>query len=149
MRHVARWGNALRLGSPTSEVGSDCREDFFEERAVGAGVGGGLGGGRADLTAFDHNGAVEAAGFKFFEDGGEIHFARAELDHHVGFGFPVGSRLNRAVFGAKPGDVREDRREFGDRIFARVIDDVAGVIPNFEIGGIQPISCDTGSGCEL
>ena len=56
------------------------------------------------------------------------------MDHHVGFGFPVGSRLNRAVFGAKPGDVREDRLEFGDRIFARVIDNVAGVIPDFEVG---------------
>ena len=97
-------------------------------------MGGGLGGGRADLAALDHNGAVEAAGFQFPEDGGEIDLARAKLDHDVGFAFAVGAGGDGAIFGAETGDVREEGLEFGDGIFAGVVDDVAGVIPDFEIG---------------
>ena len=119
--------------APPRSLRSDGREDFFQKLAVGAGVGGGLGGGRADLAALDHNGAVESAGFQFPEDGGEIDLARAKLDHHVGFAFAVGAGGDGAILGAETGDVREDGLEFGDGIFAGVVDDVAGVIPDFEI----------------
>ena len=106
------------------------RQNLFEEVAIGGSVGGRLFGGLSDLAAFDHDRPVKASGFESFEDRWEIDLAGAELDHDVALEFA-------AVFGAEAGNVRRDRVDLGDRILARVIDDIAGVVPDREIAMID------------
>ena len=81
---------------------------------------------RLHTEAFDHDRPVKASGFESFEDRWEIDLAGAELDHDVALEFA-------AVFGVEAGNVRRDRVDLGNRILARVMDNIAGVIPDREI----------------
>lgn len=120
-------------GRELNAARSDAREYAGEEIAVGFGVGRGLGGGRADLAAFDHHGTVETARLQALEHGGEVDLTGAKLDHHVGLALAGGVDGDRAIFRAETGDVLDDGFQFFDRVFAGVVDDVAGVVPDFEI----------------
>src|SRR5262245_66208715 len=85
-------------------------ENLLQKFTVGARIRRGLFRRRAHLAALDHHRPVESAGFQLLEDAGEIHFARAKLDHHVAFHFA-------AIFRAEASDASPDRLDLGPGFF--------------------------------
>src|SRR5713101_3484419 len=114
------WTTAVRTLSLSS---LQARQDVFEERSICPRIRHRLLGGCADLAALDHDRSVESGGVQRAEDAREVHFSRAELNHHVACEGP-------AILRAEAGDVLSNGFQFFNRVFAGVVDDVAGVIPD-------------------
>ena len=74
------------------------------------------------------------------EHGGEVDLTRAKLNHDIGLALAGGVDRDGAIFRAETGDVLDDGFQFFDRVFAGVVDDITGVVPDFEI--LVPDSLD-------
>src|ERR1051326_4423895 len=111
---------------PGRLCGSERSQNFLKKFAIGPCVGGGLIGSGGNLDTLDHDRPSEPGGFQFCKDRFEIHLARSELRHHLAL-------WSGAILGAEAGDVARDRCQLGGRVFAGVVDNIPGVVPDFEI----------------
>ena len=72
-------------------------------------------------------GPSKPAAFSVLNTAHEVHSSRTELNHHVAL-------RCAAILRAEAGDVLGNRLQLFDRVFVRVVDDVAGVVPDLEVG---------------